>query len=291
MGRDSFMNDLLTSVRKDFPVFLPHDVIKFYNKNLLLLNPNHMVKGITCFSNYHFGLPSGYITPVYIDNNLHRLEKNKLFPTNPGQEVNVKYEEPTDSYYSFFINAQYLEGMAESIYGIRKLLFNNQNYTLPNDLFNSFKVIIEEATHKQKGHELIIDSIISQLSINILRATENNNSTYLTNTKNDRHNLKLAIEYMEENFCQDFSLNDIAKIANFSPYHFIRVFKNQTGKTPHQYLIELKIQKAKFLLQSNKYNITEISHLCGFSNSSHFDVTFKRKTGMSPSEYRIEIRK
>ncbi len=71
-----------------------------------------------------------------------------------------------------------------------------------------------------------------------------------------------------------------------SPYHFIRIFKNETGKTPYEYLVDIKIEKACSLLRRSNLSVTEICFLCGFNSSSHFSTVFKQKIGVSPSMYR-----
>jgi len=78
----------------------------------------------------------------------------------------------------------------------------------------------------------------------------------------------------------------MADIAKMDRYSFIRSFKAQIGKTPYEFLLDLKIEKAKKMLASKDYSITEISMICDFSSHSHFTTTFKKKTGISPSEYR-----
>lgn len=89
-----------------------------------------------------------------------------------------------------------------------------------------------------------------------------------------------------ENYTKEYSLEEVAQLANLSPYYFIKVFKTQTGKTPYDFLVDIKINKACTLLKTSSNTITEICEYCGFSNSSHFTNVFKRKMGVSPSEYR-----
>jgi len=79
-------------------------------------------------------------------------------------------------------------------------------------------------------------------------------------------------------------------MANFSPYHFIRVFKSETGTTPYDYLLNSKIEKAKKILEEEEKPITEVCFLCGFFNPSHFSTTFKKKVGISPYKYRRQCR-
>ena len=127
-----------------------------------------------------------------------------------------------------------------------------------------------------------MQSISTELIIQILRQSivdDKNQPVYKTD-------IKKAVAFLEERYQEDITLDDIAKEVNRSPYHLLRLFKSETGKTPFDFLTDIKIQHAKKLLGNNKFNISEISNLCGFSNASHFSVVFKKKTGFTPSEFK-----
>ena len=103
-------------------------------------------------------------------------------------------------------------------------------------------------------------------------------------TEND--NINSVIDHFLENYHQEYSVEDAAKVANLSPYHFIRVFKAETGKTPYEYFMDIKIKNVKEMFESQENNVTEVCFLCGFSNVSHFSTVFKKKVGTSPMKYR-----
>ena len=90
--------------------------------------------------------------------------------------------------------------------------------------------------------------------------------------------------YMDTNFSGQPDLNNIADEAWFSKFHFIRLFKKIYGKTPHQYLIGVRIEKAKELLQLG-VSITEVCLGVGFESTSTFTGLFKRYTKVTPSAY------
>ncbi|MBR2343256.1 MAG: AraC family transcriptional regulator [Clostridia bacterium] len=86
----------------------------------------------------------------------------------------------------------------------------------------------------------------------------------------------------------DFSLTneDLAAECNMSEVYFRRLFKNHFGCSPKQFVIEIRIQKAKQLLSEGALSVSAISERCGFSSTYHFSRLFKQHTGLSPSEYR-----
>src|SRR6185295_2134850 len=81
--------------------------------------------------------------------------------------------------------------------------------------------------------------------------------------------------FIDSHFAEKIDLNDIADEAYFSKFHFIRLFKNIYGKTPHQYLIKVRIERAKGFLQKN-HSVTEVCFMVGFESLSSFTGLFKR---------------
>ncbi len=98
--------------------------------------------------------------------------------------------------------------------------------------------------------------------------------------------LKAAIDYVGDNLAKDLRLSEIAGAAHMSPYHFSRLFKESTGLTPHQYVIERRVHRAKELLGGSTLPIAEIALLCGFANQSHLNRHFKRAFGVNPKALR-----
>lgn len=96
-----------------------------------------------------------------------------------------------------------------------------------------------------------------------------------------------AKEFIESNFDDEICLDKMAREGNFSKFHFIRVFKNIYGKTPHQYLIDARIEKAKKLLKQ-QISVTETCFAVGFESVSSFTGLFKKMVGVTPSNFRNE---
>ncbi len=90
--------------------------------------------------------------------------------------------------------------------------------------------------------------------------------------------------YIDQHYANRIRLKDIADEAYFSKYHFIRLFKIIYGKTPHQYLITVRIEKAKLLLKHGA-NIADVCFSVGFESVSSFIGLFKKLTSITPSNY------
>lgn len=102
----------------------------------------------------------------------------------------------------------------------------------------------------------------------------------------DNQYITKAIMFMQEHYQTSISISDICNLIYLSPYHFKRIFKEHTGRTPHRYLMDIRLEKAKELLIRDSSSIEDIAGQCGFANAGHFAVAFKRGTKLSPSEYR-----
>ncbi len=104
-----------------------------------------------------------------------------------------------------------------------------------------------------------------------------------------RHeSIRRAVKFIECHYCEQISLQDIAAAACLSPYHFCRLFKRWLGVSCMKYLTNVRIGKAKQLLQNTSQSITEICFDIGFNDLTHFERVFKMQVGLTPSAYRKE---
>jgi len=97
---------------------------------------------------------------------------------------------------------------------------------------------------------------------------------------------KPSIAYLEEHFAEPISIDLLASIENYNPNYYISWFYKLKGKSPYEYIIDLRIDKAKRMLLETEYDISLIANYIGYSSSPAFSRIFKKKTGYSPTEYR-----
>ena len=102
----------------------------------------------------------------------------------------------------------------------------------------------------------------------------------------DRRRAVEAALWIEANASTDIDLDSTARIAGLSPFHFLRVFANALGVTPHQYLVRSRLRRAARLLPDTARSITDIALDVGFSDLSNFVRTFRRAAGVSPRAFR-----
>jgi YesN/AraC family two-component response regulator len=102
-------------------------------------------------------------------------------------------------------------------------------------------------------------------------------------------NVRRALAFMREHFTEEITLDDVARAASVSRFHFCRLFHRETGVTFHEYLHELRVSRAKTLLVDRHLTVSEAAYTVGFNDLSHFDRTFRKIVGSSPTEYRRSL--
>lgn len=269
-------------VIKELPVAPKMTSEVYSSDSTAIFKSNLRLTGEYAFSSYSFIIPTGKMPPFFVDNKKFIIQDDKIFPVNPGQSLKSTFEQNVDSFFAVHIDSEFIHEIAKCMSNYPKVFFKNESIISGKSVETLINKFIFEHVNKQSGYKLMMESISTELIIEILRQSRldfNNKSSY----KND---IKKAIAFLEERYHDNITLDDIAKEVSISRYHLLRIFKSETGKTPFDFLTDIKIQHAKKLLSNTRFNMTEISNLCGFSNASHFSFVFKRKTGLSPREFK-----
>ncbi len=98
--------------------------------------------------------------------------------------------------------------------------------------------------------------------------------------------VRQCVDYIQQNLTSSISLDDLAKQFNISKYHMAKQFKRYMGAPPHEYLINLRIAKAKELLKYTDKTVADIAELVGFHHVNHFINLFQNREKMTPLAYR-----
>ncbi len=101
--------------------------------------------------------------------------------------------------------------------------------------------------------------------------------------------LERARQYIDQNYCKPIHLDEIARRACFSRYHFLRLFRREFDETPHRYLTRQRIERAKQLLVETDLPVTEVCLEVGFQSLGSFSSLFSRQVGHSPNRYRARL--
>jgi len=142
--------------------------------------------------------------------------------------------------------------------------------------------IEKECVEKTDGYEAALYAKLIELIVYLSRlysASENTEARALLRVGH-------VIGVLENNFSNDWKIDDLLQIAHMSRSNLMRVFHKATGQSPIEYLIRLRLQKAMELLRASDLSITEIALRTGFNDSNYFARQFRTATRMSPSAYR-----
>lgn len=121
------------------------------------------------------------------------------------------------------------------------------------------------------------------------KLTEANNESRFT-TPEVLERLNRARQFIDLCYHLPLDLNEISRHACFSRYHFLRLFRQAFQKTPHQYLVERRIERAKELLTANELRVTDVCFEVGFQSLGSFSSLFHKSVGHPPITYREKSR-
>lgn len=148
------------------------------------------------------------------------------------------------------------------------------------ELHYYLRAILSEYDAKRAGYQDVTSSILQTVVIKVTRLLENGNQTSLSSVCLE------VKKYIEKNFRQDLTLNDLASLVYVSPYHLAHVFKEEVGLPPIQYMIHCRIEEAKRLLEHSNLSVREIALVIGYENANYFNLLFKKMTGSPPGKFR-----
>jgi AraC family transcriptional regulator len=151
------------------------------------------------------------------------------------------------------------------------------------------KSLTAELTEARFGSQLLVDSLTIALSIHLLRHySDSHKSLRDYQGGMPKRKMQRAIAYIHDHLAEDITVAAIADELEMSQYYFSRLFKQAIGVSPYQYVMEQRIEAAKYLLKT-PLPISAISERVGFANQNQLTVQFRNLTGTTPSNYRKNI--
>ena len=154
-------------------------------------------------------------------------------------------------------------------------------------IFDVIENIIYCYYEKDIAYELELKSLLFKFfsllyKNNLIERNQSKNNL----TINTTDKIKLVLNYINDHYSEDISINTLAELCEYSEYHFMRFFKKHIGLTCVQYINNLRLEKSSILLTSTNNAIMDISLEVGFDNLSYFNKLFKRKYNLTPKEFR-----
>ena len=148
-------------------------------------------------------------------------------------------------------------------------------------IVRKLNAILRTFQEKRTVQEALLSKYITDLLTEFL--------IYTPQAAHGRNNARIAEEsvaFIEDHFHESISTKQLAAMRGISEYYFIRIFKKETGYTPHEYIVNRRMASVRDLLNFSSLSIKEICYDTGFSSESVFCNAFKKMHGMTPMQYR-----
>jgi AraC family transcriptional regulator len=158
-------------------------------------------------------------------------------------------------------------------------------------IYRTVMQIAHEAAQGAAGSKLMVDALSCQLAVHILRKhahvlfREAGGSEGLT-FEQDR-----AVRgYVHDHLAETVSLDHLAAVAGLSRFHFVRKFRATFGTTPHAFVLQQRVERARTMLERTRTPLPDIAASCGFADQPHLTREFKKRIGVTPGRYRSRQR-
>jgi len=217
----------------------------------------------------------------------NRAGNGQVILINPG-EVHDGQGEGTDgwAFSIFYVDPKVLKRAAMEITGKASIPFFKE--AVVDDRISSGKLLGLHRTLENSSSLLERESSILATFAELISRQSSLRPMSASTDREPRAILR-AKTYIEENYTENFSLTELASFAHLSRFHLIRVFKKHIGLSPHAYLEQIRINRAKDLLKSGS-PIADAAYELGFVDQSHLTKTFKKFAGTTPGQYEKDFR-
>jgi AraC family transcriptional regulator len=214
---------------------------------------------------------------VHYNNNTLNLKTNDVLLIN----CHLPHIYKTEKWETLWIhfNGNVSDTYFQLLYNKFGCVTNLQNSTIIPD---HIMMILDAFESSEPINEPLISCYIQRMLAELML-----NTSTLTIENSDKSNAIFdSINFIQDNYKNKMSLNELAKHVCISPFYFSRVFKKETGYSPYEYITMVRINHSKNLLKTTKLLIKEIAFTVGFNSESNFVTSFKDHTGITPSKFR-----
>jgi AraC-like DNA-binding protein len=207
-----------------------------------------------------------------------------LFIVHPGEvHSNRAFDSLGVSYRMIFVDAESMRYAASEVRGKETgVPFFPTAVIFDQDIIGrylSLHYALEQPSSSLERHTLLLNFLATLIQ----RFAENRTRTRAPGL--ERQAVGRALDYLSEHYAENISLENLARIANLSPFHFNRVFSEQYGMPPHAFQTQLRVFRAKTLLREG-WSISQVAFQTGFADQSHLTRHFKRLVAVTPGQFR-----
>lgn len=190
--------------------------------------------------------------------------------------------------YSFIFHPTVLRG-SDDVYhtSILPVLRHSLPFVLlPSRFSSTLYEIIELYMNRPAFYPLTIQYLLTGIWLELCKHLSDDSNNVASENLRDDERIKKALQFMQENYGEDLTLDKIAKAALVSRSELCRCFRRTLNQSPKEFLMQYRIRQACVLLKNPKLRITDIAEIVGFSSPSHFGSYFHKYMNCTPREYR-----
>jgi len=186
-------------------------------------------------------------------------------------------------YYCLMIGREYFEKRF-LMYSDILPVYAEQPFEICSDILRALNTFAFEYSKSMMNSDITLDAQTEIITHWIIRSIFG--ETLDLRAVSADYSVARAQHFMEQHFAEHITVAKLANLGHVSPSCFNRRFKKEIGITPIEYLIEIRIERAKTMLRRKNIPVTDIAMRCGFGSNAHFSTCFQSRIGISPSEYR-----
>lgn len=184
----------------------------------------------------------------------------------------------------------HLHRMTQSLIDLENFELKPQPATLDPLVYQIVQALKSELELDSVGGQLMAESLTTSLFIHLLRRYSTRKLNIPESTGGlSKAQIRLVKTFIDDHLEQDLSLEAIANLVQLSPHYFASLFRQSVGQSPHQYVLQSRIERSKQLLKQPELSIAQVAQCVGFQNQSHFTTTFRRIVGCTPKLYRSQV--
>lgn len=235
--------------------WINHEKFMFHAGQFCLVQPGSLLvlEGLT-----------NTVTPYIHFDICYNSERENSFPTRPGQIDLSAYK-------------HLMQPTIKELYGVDMPVHVQPSNPLKQK--ETLLQVIEQAEQQDPLIQLKTQHLVTEIVISLLEM-------YYQGPSTRAHSFDWITSYFSHHLSEPISLEDMAARANLSVSRFSIMFKQRYGISPHQYLMNMRVNHAKELLSNTELSQDSIAVYCGFADLHHFSKTFKKRTGYTPGEHR-----
>ena len=215
---------------------------------------------------------------AYINSESYPLEKGLFLCGKPGQ---LRYSKlPTRCHYV------HLQTEDPALLALLQGIPNACRLSDPSAIQQVFQELAAMSFPKDAAGALQIQSLVATLIVLASKQTAQELHTDADVRRSHRAMMIETENYIHTHLEESLTLEHLSQRVKFSPSHFHAIFTAWFGQTPHDFVLQCRIEAAKASLRSDRCSMIELASDCGFSSQSHFCAQFKKATGQTPLQYR-----